>query len=289
MTAMLGMFAQQRPDHSMDLQSYLDRIGFSGTAKADTATFVAVHRAHALSLCYENLDVQLGAPMTRDPIAAFDKIVRRGRGGWCYELNGLLGWALGEIGFDIKQLAGGVMRDQFGDVMVGNHLVLLVRLNGDEWIADVGFGDGLIEPARLREGPTGANLFDSRLEKVDGDWWRFSNAPRTGGPTFDFQTEAASDALLEEKSRFLQTDPTSPFVMNAVLQRWRGNEHLSLRGRVLRRMAAARDEKSLIQSADDYVRTIRDTFAIDIPEAASLWPAICARHESVFGGDDPLK
>ena len=94
----------------MDLQLYLDRIGFAGASRPDLATLRAIHRGHSLSISYENLDVQLGRPLTTSPAEAFEKIVRRGRGGWCYEMNGLLAAVLEEIGFKVTRLAGGVGR-----------------------------------------------------------------------------------------------------------------------------------------------------------------------------------
>src|SRR6185503_6394389 len=101
----------------MDLQAYLDRIGFAGEARPDLATLTALHRAHLLAIPYENLDVQFGTPVTIEPAAAFEKIVTRGRGGWCYEMNGLFGAALDEIGFQVTRLAGGVRRDLMGEIM----------------------------------------------------------------------------------------------------------------------------------------------------------------------------
>lgn len=272
----------------MDLQLYLDRIGVSGPVAPDLDTFRRVHRAHALTLTYENLDVQLRRPVTRNPEDAFDKIVARRRGGWCYEMNGLLAAALEAIGFDVTRLAGAVMRDALGDGMTGNHLVLLLRIDGEAWIGDVGFGDGLVDPAPLREGALTANPFQCRLERIDGGWWRYHNDPRTGGPSFDFHPGVSDETLLEGLCQFLQTDANSPFVQNAVVQRWKGDAHLSLRGRVLRRLTARDEEKSLILSAGDYVRTLKETFDLDVPEASRLWPAICARHDMVFAGKDPL-
>ncbi len=231
----------------MNLQRYLDRINYRGPVRTDLQTFRGVHRAHAEALTYENLDVQFGVPVTRDAAASFDKIVRRGRGGWCYEMNGLLAWALEEIGFDVKRLAGAVMRDQMGEFMIGNHLVLLVRIEETDWIGDVGFGDGLIDPAPLAEGPLGGNPFRCRLEQLGDGWWRYHNDPRAGGPSFDFNLDVSDETLLEEKCRFLQTDPISPFVQNAVVQRWKDGAHLSLRGRVMRRLTPDDEEKSLVE------------------------------------------
>lgn len=272
----------------MNLKAYLERIGLHGPVKPDLATFRAVHRAHALALTYENLDVQFGVPVTRAAAAIFDKIVTRRRGGWCYEMNGLLAAALEEIGFEVTRLAGSVMRAELGEAMDGNHLVLLVKIAGDDFIGDVGFGDGLINPVPLKEGPLDGNPFECRLENVGGGWWRYRNDPRTGGPSFDFNPGVSDESLLERMCQFLQRDPASPFVQNAVVQRWRGEEHWSLRGRVLRVLSARDERKSLVGSPDDYVRTLKRDFGIDLPEAARLWPAICERHEAVFAGKDPL-
>ena len=43
----------------MDLQAYLQRIGFSGKARVDLQTLRAIHRRHLLSVPNENIDVQL--------------------------------------------------------------------------------------------------------------------------------------------------------------------------------------------------------------------------------------
>ncbi len=266
----------------MDLAAYLDRIGYSGPVAPTLDCFRGVHRAHVLALTYENLDVQLGAPVTRDAAAAFAKIVTRRRGGWCYEMNGLFAWALEQCGFEVRRLAGAVMREQAGDSVIGNHLVLLLTIDGEDWIGDVGFGNGHIDPFQLREGEISSDPLNCRLKILDDGWWRYFDDPRFGGPSFDFNTAIASEAPLEHQSRFLQRDPSSNFVLNAVVQRWRDDAHLALRGRVLRKMTRTTDEKRLVASADEYVETLRRDFLIDLPEAARLWPAICRRHEEVF-------
>jgi N-hydroxyarylamine O-acetyltransferase len=266
----------------MDLQAYLDRIGFEGTPRPDLATLRALHRRHLLAIPYENLDVQLGRPVTRDPADAFAKLVGRRRGGWCYEMNGLLGAALDAVGFKVTRLAGGVHRMVRGDEMVGNHLVLLVHLDGEPWIADVGFGDGPLEPYPLREGAFRVAGFDFRLERLDPTWWRFHNHP-WGAPTFDFTTSPADADQLEARCRWLQTAPDSNFVLNAVVQRHVPDGLLQLRGRGFRRVSPSGDiQDRLIGSPEAYVALLADEFGLDLPEAADLWPRICARHDELF-------
>jgi N-hydroxyarylamine O-acetyltransferase len=266
----------------MDLQAYFDRIGYRGTPRPDLATLRAIHRAHALSISYENLDVQLGRPLTTDPAAAFAKIVHGRRGGWCYEMNGLLGAALDAAGFKVTRLAGGVHRATRGDDAIGNHLVLLVDLDGEPWIADVGFGDGPRDPFPLREGPVISDGYAYRLERLDGDWWRFHNHPAGGAPSFDFTTAPADPARLDAMCSELQTSPASPFVMVAIAQRHFGDEIRLLRGRTFRRVRGEAKEDHLIATADDFVALLNREFELDLSETADLWPRICARHDELF-------
>lgn len=266
----------------MDLRSYLDRIGFAGEARADLETLRRVHRGHVETIPYENLDVQFGVPVHRAPEAAFEKLVLRKRGGWCYEMNGLLAWSLEEIGFTVTRLAGGVHRQTYGDDMIGNHLVLLVELDG-RWIADAGFGDGLIEPVPLREGSFRTGPLHCTLEKIENGWWRYYNDPDGGAPSFDFHPDVQDESLLEHSCRRLQTDPQSSFVLNTVVQRWANDEHLSLRGRVFTKVSEAGKTSAIIPDAHAYTETLERDFNLNVPDAASLWPKICARHDEVFG------
>ena len=266
----------------MDLKAYFERIGFRGEARPDLATLTALHRAHLQAVPYENLDVQLGRPLTPDPDAAIDKIVARGRGGWCYEMNGVFGSALSEIGFDVTRMAGAANRELLGDIVAGNHLVLRVDIDGKPWIADVGFGDGCQDPVPLREGAMTVGGYAFRLEVLDERWWRFHNHEFGGARSFDFIVEPADPELLAARCQWLQYDPTSHFVLNLIVQRYRGDTILQLRGRVLRTVTPAGVETRLIESADELVAVLATEFGLDAPEAAGLWPRVVARHEEVL-------
>ena len=268
----------------MDLATYFERVGFTGEARPDLATLRALHRAHLLTIPYDSLDVQFARPVSLDPEAAFDKIVRRRRGGWCYEMNGLFGGVLEAIGFGVTRMAGAAMREVRGDFMIGSHLVLLVEVEGEAgpWIADVGFGDGALEPFPLAPAPLAFEGYDFRLETLDESWWRFHNHELGGAKSFDFQVAPADPDLLAQKCAWLQTAPDSPFVQNLICQRYRGPEILQLLGRTFRRIRPGVKQERLIASAEDLVRVLARDFTLDLPEAAALWPRVVARHEQVM-------
>lgn len=266
----------------MDLSAYLDRIGFEGDPRPDRPTLEAVQRGHLLAIPYENLDVQLGRPVSIEPAAAFDKLVTRRRGGWCYEMNGLLGWALGEIGFSVTRLASGVMRQLFGDGAIGNHLVLEVDLDEGPTLADAGLGDGPISPYAVAEGPFTAGGVAYRLEAAPGGWWRLHNRAGANPPDFDFQPGKVDEALLAARCAVLQSDPDSHFVLNLVCQRTLPDGRVHLLGKRLRRWAGDGAVERDLGSAAELVDVLALEFGIDEPAAAGLWPKIQARHAEIF-------
>jgi N-hydroxyarylamine O-acetyltransferase len=269
----------------LELSAYLHRIRFEGSVQPDLATLSAIHRAHQFAIPFENLDVLLRRRVVLDLEASYDKIVRQRRGGWCYEMNGVMGWALKEIGFDVMRIGAGVMRVRAGDAQLGNHLCLLVRLD-QPYLVDVGFGGSLAEPLPLRASEREDRPYRLRLSQPGDGYWRFAENAHSDGEafSFDFRVAPADEALLGRKCQFLQTDPDSPFTQNLVVQRRTAATHLSLRGRVLAAIHATHVDKKLLNSADELLATLRDSFDLDVPEAATLWSSICGRHEVLFAG-----
>ena len=269
----------------MNLSSYLARIGFRRKPRPNAETLRLLQRAHALSVPFENLDVQLGRPLTTDIEHAYEKIVQRRRGGWCYEQNGLFGWALAEIGFDVTRVAAAVMRSERGEASEANHLALLVCTPDaeDAWLADVGFGGSLLEPIRLEERAHRQDPFRLGLRRLDDGHWQFWEDAGDGEFSYDFRPEAASESALARRCDYLQSDPESSFVLNLVAQVRTPRRHTTLRGRVLTHREAGGERASTLRSPDQLVQTLAGVFGLDVPEVADCWPRIRERHEQLFG------
>jgi N-hydroxyarylamine O-acetyltransferase len=133
----------------MNVDTYLRRIGHDGPTAPSAQTLRALQRAHLFHVPFENLDIMLGRRIDIDLQSFYEKVVVRRRGGFCYELNGLFGWLLGELGFDVTFLSGRVVHDGVPGPEF-DHMVLMVRLE-ERWLADVGFGDTFVDPLRLDE------------------------------------------------------------------------------------------------------------------------------------------
>ncbi|KAI3354797.1 hypothetical protein L3Q82_004612 [Scortum barcoo] len=184
----------------MDVQRYLSRIGFAGPAEAGLDALRSLHTRHLLSVPFENLTVHSGGRVQLHPPLLYDKIVNRRRGGFCYENNGLFSWLLQELGFQVTLLSGQVKSQKTG--FYGppfDHLILMVSLDGQRWLCDVGFGvPGFSAPLSLdTSGPQeqGHRVYRIRPDKemfflewqreensgADGDWaeiYKFTLEPR---------------------------------------------------------------------------------------------------------------
>lgn len=265
----------------MNLQHYFGRIGYKGSNRPSFESLRALQAAHVCAVPFENIDVQLGRMLTTDVEPAYEKIVLNRRGGWCYEQNGLFGWALSEIGFDVTRLAADVMRQERGDAASANHLCLQVRVPGTTtaYLVDVGFGGSLIEPITLEEHEYAQVPFRLGLKKLPDDDWRFWEDAGDGEFSFDFSPRRADEAALSKKCDELQTDPESGFVLNLVAQIRSNAQHKTLRGRVFSAATADGISRRTIDSVDEFLMTLTEDFHLDVPEIADLWPRITARHE----------
>jgi N-hydroxyarylamine O-acetyltransferase len=269
------------------LDDYLARIGYSGPIEPTLAVLRDVHRHHLAAIAYENLDVICEVPVDRDIAKIFRKLVRDQRGGWCYEMNGLLDWALREIGFAVTRLAGGVMRIERGDQALGNHLVLKVDLDGERWLADVGLGDGIFEPTPLTEGAFTQFGREYRLEQLSPGEWRFHNRARGMPPSFDFFDRPADERVLSQTCAALQDDPESMFRQNLICQRMAVDGGVMLLGRVLTWHDPTRPRRRLLASEAELHKVLTDVFGIRLPDLDGLWERVVARHEALFG-DTPV-
>ena len=124
-----------------DLDAYFTRIGYAGPRAPDLAVLHAITAHHAMAIPFENLDVLLGRPISLEPAALLRKLVHSGRGGYCFEQNGLLLHVLGELGFTVAPLSARVRWQRPRDFTPPRtHLFIRVELDGQSWLTDVGMG-----------------------------------------------------------------------------------------------------------------------------------------------------
>jgi arylamine N-acetyltransferase/pimeloyl-ACP methyl ester carboxylesterase len=254
---------------TMEIDAYFERIGYEGSREPTTETLRQLHRAHMLTVPFENLDIPLGNPIVLSLPSFYDKVVGRRRGGFCYELNGLFAWLLEEIGFEVVMVSARV----FDGAQPGpefDHLVLLVEME-ETLVADVGFGDSFLEPLRLDSGDeyvlhgSSFRLTGPESERVlqrrrESDW----------EPQFVFSPAPRRLAEFAAMCRYHQTSPESTFTRKTVcsLATPDGRSTLSA-SRLIIGTGGHREERE-VSSQEEYRTLLKTHFGIDLDEDAPL-------------------
>jgi len=220
-----------------DRVAYLARIGYGGATEPSPAVLAELQLAHLLTVPFENLSIHTGEEIRLSPEWLFDKVVRRRRGGFCYELNGLFAELLVDLGFPVERLAARVFRDDGSLGIPFDHMCLRVTAGGRAWLTDVGFGDSFATPLVLddpREQDDGRRGY--RIEP-DGDE-RILWAGATRSYRFGLTPFALAD--FEPGRHYHTTSPQSHFTARRVISR------LTPEGRV-----TLRDDRLIVTTGDD--------------------------------------
>jgi N-hydroxyarylamine O-acetyltransferase len=249
----------------MDVQAYLDRIEYRGPLTRDLETVRQLHLAHLRQVPFENLSIHLHEPIVLDDAALFEKIVVRRRGGFCYELNGLFAALLRELGFEVAMLSAQVANDQGDFSSDFDHMTLLLTLNEQLWLADVGFGDSFIEPLSLDLNAEHRQR-DGRYRIVSDDNERFilERAKEDGEwrPEYRFNLQPYQYPDYAEMCRYHQTSPESHFTRQRICSRRTPQGRISLSDmRFIVTENGLRTERSL-ESEKEYAEILRDQFGI---------------------------
>ena len=254
----------------MDLDAYLDRIGYSGDRSPTPATLAGIIAGHAASIPFEAIDVLLGKGIDTAPEPVFDKLVTRRRGGYCFEQNGLMMRSLAALGFSVEPRLARVlwMRPADAPPARATHMALKVRIDGRDWLADAGFGNGT---------PTAPLAFDTSEPQTtpletfhlrptdDGPVLEISIAGKWA-PVYGIIDRVPSEADLAEANLFTSTHPESRFVRDLMLARATTEARFLLLGnRLMTRRAKGGADVRTFESAETLAEALRTVFGLDVP------------------------
>jgi len=254
-------------DANFDTAQYLERIHCSQQPELSFEFLRALHHAQLYTIPFENFDICLNRGIKLEPSFLFKKLVCRRRGGYCFELNGLLLRALRAFGFDARAVLG---RVHVTGVPTGrSHQVSLVNLDGTQWILDVGFGAATPRaPIPLKfDAPFDCDGDIFRLVKND-DFGIMLQCQQAGewGNLYSFDLAPVCPGDIEYGNYFTSTHPSSLFVNSrvAVLPTERGIATLfNLRLRT-RAPGAADVEEQELEEGPAYIETLQCVFGIDL-------------------------
>ncbi|KAB2348310.1 arylamine N-acetyltransferase family protein [Actinomadura rudentiformis] len=221
----------------LDIDAYLSRIGFDGERAPTLETLRALQRGHTTSIPFENLEIMLGRPILLDLENLQDKLVRRQRGGYCYEHTILFAAALERLGFGVTALSARVTLGA-DEIRPATHAVLRVTTAGDDrvWLCDVGFGRGPLEPIEFADGAEAVQdgwrfRLERRTGALDTDLWvlhQYGGEGWVDRHTFTLNPQYSLDYAVG--NHYVSTSPRSPFTTRPFAQRFGPEVHHVLDG-----------------------------------------------------------
>lgn len=249
--------------NNFNISTYFKRINYTGPVAADTATLHALMRHQLFSVPFENLDVQAGKIVSLAPDDIADKVLTQGRGGYCYEVNGLFAMALEAVGIPYRFVAACPMF--YPARRPKTHMALIAEVDSRQWLCDLGFGSyGIRAPMaldmldvditqdfdtfRLSRSAEGEYLLQA---KVEGKWARQYGFDLTPQEWIDFVPANYLNS----------THPDAIFVQKLVVVQHRPEGREILLGDVLKTITA--DGVEIQQLAEGEIsRMLKDRFAL---------------------------
>lgn len=248
----------------MDARQYLKRIHVD-LQEADLEFLQQLQYNHLFYVPFENLDVIRRVPIYLNLSRVYEKIVMNNRGGYCYEVNGLLQWLLEEVGFDTYLVSATVMRPTGKFAKRSTHVAIIVNLE-QPYLVDVGFGNAQLQPMTL-DGETFTDVSGTyKVHQVDqttydlmrihdGEWRILYRFPLKKKSLIDFH----------EGIVYNQVSKNSTFTHSDLITKPTETGRITLRDHTLTTTVhGERTEQQL--SPEEKENVLRETFGIVLDE-----------------------
>lgn len=264
MSRKLNYFQTGSKVQPININAYLDRIGLAKN-EPDLKFLQQVHKGHLLHIPFENLDIHYQTKIVLDIEKIFEKIVVNNRGGFCYELNALLYHLLSNLGYDCSLLSASVRGSkEWGPEF--DHMIILVKLNDENWILDVGFGSLFVAPKKL----------DINLPQLDyNNYYKFEKDIdghfflRRSNDNLHYTTIYKFDLTPHELIEFIpmcnfhQESAKSIFTQNKLITQLFRNGRITLTDRKLKLELNGDLQEFPIMNEDEFLSKLENHFGMD--------------------------
>lgn len=266
------------PSPEEDLILYLRRLGH-GTPPAPTLSVLGGLQArHTQVFPFETLAALLRVPVRLDLPSLRNKLLREGRGGYCYELNLMFLWLLRALGYDARPLTGRVLLGEDTHTPPPRtHMLILVTLDQVRYAVDVGFG-GMVPPTPLRLDETQAQatpLEPYRLEESGGGYLLQAQVGQAWRHLYAFDLLAQPAIDFEVGNWYVSTHPESPFLGQLLVARTGPGERHALRnGEYAHHRIGQPSERHTIKEVAALRALLTDVFGLVPPAHPGLDAAL---------------
>ncbi|AXF16597.1 arylamine N-acetyltransferase [Paraburkholderia caledonica] len=256
--------------HTLNLDNYFERIGYTGPRAPTLEVLKAIHRLHPRAIPFENLNPLTRRAVKVDLESVERKLVDDHRGGYCFEQNALLANVLIELGFQVTPLLGRVLWGREPDaVPPRTHMVLRIDLDNEAWIADVGLGSvTLTSPVRLTPGlaqRTDLGVFRLADASHDALYLEVQARDQTWSRVYRFDLHPVEWIDYETSNWYTSTSPEAVFANNLIVCRVLHETRLALLNDQLTERAAdgsiVREQR--LACADELAACLHDRFGLN--------------------------
>ena len=255
-----------------DLDAYLVRIQWGGALRHDRETLAGLLGAHMARIPFENLDVLLGRPIRLDLDGVQSKLVRAGRGGYCFEHATLLAAALEQLGFKPARHSARVTLFVPRSAAPRTHMFLTVPLAEGRFVLDPGFGALAPRlPVPLAEGEHAQIGAERHAMVRDGRFW--AQRAQVGGAPVDawastLEEDYATD--FELGNHYTATHPASPFVQRIMLRALTDGGRVTVLNRDVTVWRGNPPEPVQLADRSALRALLAEHFGFDLPEVERL-------------------
>ncbi len=268
-----AVMKNQTPD-AIDLDAYFQRIGYEGDRSPTLKTLQAIHLHHAQAIAFENLNSFLKQTVSLDVKSLQQKLIYERRGGYCFEQNLLLRSVLIALGFQVTNLAARVVWGlPAGTITPRSHMLLQIYIDGEQYIADVGFGGStLTTPLSLTpniEQRTPHELF--RLITTDHTYIMQVYIGQEWQSLYHFDLQEQQLPDYEVSNWYVSTYPNSLFVNTLIAARPDADCRYALRNNQLTtHHLDGRTERRVLTTVAELRAVLEDVFRLQMPAIAGL-------------------
>ena len=256
-----------------NVDQYLERIHMERPTVLDREYLDQLMIHHLMYVPFENMDLYFGlADISQDLDELFDKIVLRRRGGYCFELNALVCAFLQQLGYEAWSVSCRILRgkDYISPML---HRAVLVRLDGQVYYCDVGYGG----PQPAGAVPLGGErtICGERfcIEERENPWWGLDRYTSGGKreQVIEFWLTPLPASYFVPYNFYSSRSPASLFAQKRILNLRTATGSLALTGTTL---TEHRDGQVLVTEAgsrEELAALIREKFGIEFPAASLRW------------------
>lgn len=265
---------------NVDLDKYFKRVGYDGPHDATLKTLRELHDLHPQAIAFENLDPLLKRPVKLDLASLQAKMVEGGRGGYCFEHNTLFASVLRQLGFTVQEATARVRWTVPPGVRTPRvHCLLFVEAEGDDYLADVGFGGNVLTAPLKLASREAQKTPHEEFRLVDEDDRVVIQEAKISGawtPLYAYDFADTNPADYEMGNWLTSTHPNSIFVNGLLGARSEPGKRYALRDNQLAVHTTNGGTEKKTLSASELRDALTDLFKLRLDQLEGLDPVLAS-------------